>query len=77
MTTGLQSENLGVVDSGADTVRIPVLPEAGFQQRAGGETTLRSYDPYNTDIGTRIVRPRSLWTSDDMRRLSEAIIHAK
>jgi hypothetical protein len=74
MTTGLQAEELGMVDACADTVRIRVLPVSASQQPAHGETPGPSFDPYSTDIGALTARPKPRRTLDDMRRLSEAIV---
>ena len=74
MTVELQSDDFGMMDSYADTVRIPVLPESGLQQRASSERPARRLDRYNTNIRMLTVRSRPPWTSDDMRRLSEAIV---
>jgi hypothetical protein len=72
--TGLQAEELGSVDSCADTVRVRVLPESVSQQPARSEPSVRSFDPYSTDIGAQTARPKPRRTLDDMRRLSEAIV---
>ena len=75
MTTGLDAEEPGLVDSCADTVRIRVLPESVLQeQRPGSEGPVRSFDPYSTDLGALTARPKPRRTLDDMRRLSEAIV---
>lgn len=74
MTTGLQTEQLGMVDAFADTVRVRVLPESLLQPRPGGEPLARSFDPYSTDSGALTARPKSRRTLDDMRRLSESIV---
>ena len=73
MTTEFQAEGLGMSDPSADTVRIRVLPES-LRARPGSEPPARSFDPYSTDHGALIARPKPRRTLDDMRRLSEAII---
>jgi len=45
-----------------------------LQQHAGSEPPVRSFDPYNTDIGALTVDRGPRKTLDDMRRLSEAIM---
>jgi hypothetical protein len=72
--TGLQAEELGAVDSCADTVRIRVLRESVLQQGPPGEAPVRSFDPYSTDNGALTAPPKPRRTLDDMRRLSEAIV---
>jgi hypothetical protein len=72
MMTG--SEELGTVDSHADTVRIRILPEACEQQSACIDSPQRGFDPYSTDVGALSERARPRRTLDDMRRLSEAIV---
>jgi hypothetical protein len=74
MTNQFQTGEPGAGDSYAETVRIRVLPESALQQDAGSEPTVRSFDPYNTDIGAVTVDRRPRKTLDDMRRLSEAIV---
>jgi hypothetical protein len=74
MTTGLLSEEPGVVDPCADTVRIRVLPESALQEPTCSEVPERSFDPYSTDTGALTARPQPRRTLDDMRRLSEAIV---
>ena len=56
-----------------DTVRIRVLPESMFQERASSAAPPPSFDPYSTDIGAQAVRERPRRGLDDMRRLSEQI----
>ena len=72
MMTG--SEELGTVDSYADTVRIRILPEACEQPSVGIDSPQRGFDPYSTDVGALSERARPRRTLDDMRRLSEAIV---
>ena len=74
MATGLQAEELGGLDSYADTVRIRVLPESVLQQRSSSAAPERGFDPYSTDVGAVSAAPKPRRTLDDMRRLSEAIV---
>ena len=74
MITGSHTEELGMVDAYADTVRIRVLPESASQQPPQGEESGRSFDPYSTDVRAPSERVKPRRTLDDMRRLSEAIV---
>jgi hypothetical protein len=58
MTSGLQLEEPGMVDSCADSVRVRVLSDSGLPQRARSEAPVRSFDPYSTDIGALTARSR-------------------
>jgi hypothetical protein len=73
MVSELQAAESDSVDAYAETVRVRVLPQSVLEQRAG-ETSERSFDPYNTDVGTLTIGPKPRKTLDDMRRLSEAIV---
>lgn len=75
MMTG--SEELGTVDSYADTVRIRILPEACEAPSACMDSPQRGFDPYSTDVGALSERERPRRTLDDMRRLSEAIVRGR
>jgi hypothetical protein len=77
MTNLFQAEEPGSVDTYAETVRIRVLPESVLQQGACSEPSVRSFDPYNTDIGAAAVDRRPRKTLDDLRRLSEAIMRLR
>ena len=74
MRTGLQAEELGMVDPFADTVRVRVLPESLLPQSPSSEPLARGFDPYSTDLGAQAARPKPRRNLDDMRRLSEAIV---
>jgi hypothetical protein len=77
MANQFQAGEPGSADAYAETVRIRVLPESVLQQGACSEPPVRSFDPYNTDIGTATVDREPRKNLDDMRRLSETIMRLR